>query len=337
MSGERVLARVLPITLLAFVTFLPGGAAAQERYALIVSGASGGPAYAESYDRWQSTLTLALRHRLQVREENLFVLSERPAKDGTLSTRDGVESSIGTLRDRMRAGDTLLVVLIGHGTFDGVDAKFNLVGADLEAAEWDRLLARLPGHLVLVNTTSAGAPFVERLARPGRVLVSATDSAAQRYDTIFPEFFASAFDDRTSDLDKNGRVSIWEAFVYASEGVRRWYEERGRLSTERPVLDDDGDGVGREAGAPGSDGSLAQVTYLDTDLDADQLNDPALKELLERRVALEGRLEALKARKADTAVDAYRQELESLLVELARLSRELRQSEAGVSRPGFEG
>ncbi len=312
-------------------TLLCGWADAQERYALIVSGASGGPDYAEAYDTWRSDLTLTLRHRLQLPDDHLFVLSEQPGKGEDLASSDGVERATTALRERLSREDTLLVVLMGHGTFDGVDAKFNLVGPDLKASDWDRLLRPLPGRLVFVDTTAASAPFVERLARPGRVLVSATDSAAQRYDTIFPEFFAKAFDDQASDLDKNGRVSIWEAFTYVSAGVRDWYEQRGRLSTERPVLDDDGDGRGREAGAPGSDGDLARTVYLDPDFDPAAADDPALRLLLERRSALEARLEELKARKAEADEETYQRDLEALLVELARVSRDIR---ALAARPG---
>ena len=117
----------------------------------------------------------------------------------------------------------LLVVLLGHGTYDGVDAKFNLVGRDLEARAWNRLLDDLPGHIAFVNTTAASFPFVQRLAQPGRVVVTATDSAVQRYDTVFPEFFVQAFSETSSDADKDGRVSVLEAFEFTSVQVRRWY------------------------------------------------------------------------------------------------------------------
>ena len=139
-------------------------------------------------------------------------------------------------------------MLIGHGTFDGVDAKFNLVGPDLESADWAALLRPLPGRLVVVNTTSASFPFLERLAGPRRVVITATDSAAQRFDTVFPEYFIRALTDAAADIDKNGRISIWEAFAAASGHVRRHYQQRGQLSTERALLDDNGDGVGKEVG-----------------------------------------------------------------------------------------
>ena len=148
----------------------------------------------------------------------------------------------------MTRDDLLLVVLIGHGTFDGTDAKFNLVGPDLESAEWAALIRPLPGLVVVVNTSSASFPFLERLAGPRPS--SSPPPTRRRSGSIrsFPEYFIHALIDPTADLDKNGRISVWEAFASASGGVRRHYQQRGQLSTERALLDDNGDGVGNDAG-----------------------------------------------------------------------------------------
>ena len=83
-------------------------------------------------------------------------------------------------------------------------------------------------------------------------MITATDSAAQQFETVFPSSF-KAFDDLSADGDKNGRVSIWEAFDYASSAVHRWFEQHGQLPTERSLLDDNGDGSeaqGRLTGGP---------------------------------------------------------------------------------------
>ena len=98
----------------------------------------------------------------------------------------------------------------------------------------------------LVNTTESSFPFIEELSRKERVVITATDSTAQRYATVFPEYLVRALADPATDADKDGRISLWEAFSYASAGVRTYYERRGQLSTERPLLDDDGDRIGRE-------------------------------------------------------------------------------------------
>jgi hypothetical protein len=216
-----------------------------------------------------------------------------------------------------------MVVLMGHGSFDGTDAKFNLVGPDLSAADWEALVDGLPGRLVVVNTTASSFPFLEELSRAGRVVITATDSAAQRFATVFPEYLTRALADRSSDLDKNGRVSVWEAFTAASAGVKRHYEQRGQLSTERPLLDDNGDREGREADTPGEDGAVAQTVYLDPDPGTNP-GDAVLAELERQRLALENQLEGLKARRASMSDAQYQLELEKILVELARVAQEIR-------------
>ena len=301
----------------------PVVAVAQERFALIVSGASGGSPYAERYDAWRAALVTALRTDLYFQDEALYVLAETPGPGVGRASREGLRQVVEILGERLRDDATLLVVLIGHGTFDGIDAKFNLVGPDLDASEWRDLLEPLPGRLVFTNTTSSSFPFLEQLAGPGRVVITATDSSEQRYETRFAEFFVHAFTP-ASDFDKDGRVSVWEAFTGASAAVRRWYEQQGRLSTERPVLDDTGDGVGKEAGEPGIDGTVARRTFLDRPVSPIRTADPALAALLARRNELEAGVDALKARRGEMLATDYAAELERILLELARVSREIR-------------
>src|SRR4029453_11869458 len=212
--------------------------------------------------------------------------------------------------------DLLMVVLIGHGTFDGADAKFNLVGPDLTARDWKGLLDGVTSKLIVVNTTESSYPFLEELSQRGRVVITATDSVAQRFATVFPEYFVKALSELASDLDKNGRVSIWEAFATASTSVKEYYEQRGQLSTERPVLDDNGDRVGREAEAPGPDGTLARTVYLDAE-PGTVTADVVLAGLQRRRAALEVQLEELKSHKEQMTTDEYEAALERVLVELA--------------------
>jgi hypothetical protein len=232
---------------------------------------------------------------------------------------------LGDLRRRLTGADTLLLVLLGHGTYDGIDAKFNLVGPDLSAPEWKDLLDGLPGRIVVVNTTESSFPFLEQLSSRGRVVITATDSAAQRFATVFPEYFIRSLVDRSSDFDKNGRVSILEAFTAASAGVKQHYEQRGQLSTERPLIDDDGDGTGREAGAPGSDGALAGTVYLDPEPGALASGDAEVAALERQRLVLEARLETLKEKKSSMPESEYQAELEKILVELAKVAQQIRQ------------
>ena len=245
-------------------------------------------------------------------------------KRAIAATRDNVRATLTKLAQDMKREDVVLIILFGHSTFDGVDAKFNLVGPDLEATEWERLVNALPGRVVFVNTTAASAPFMKRLASNGRVVITATDNPAQRYQTVFPEFFSQAFEAADVDLDKDGRVSIWEAFAYASQQVKQYYRQRGQLSVERPVLDDTGDGVGKESGEPGPDGSIASRTFLDNSDDPGTGTGPALSELINRRNQLEADFDDLKRKRTFMPAGDYEKSRDQLLIEISRISHEIR-------------
>ena len=299
---------------------------AGDSYALVVTGASGGESYAAKYAHWRQSFVSTLRTKFGYPDDHVIVMAEGPGPGVRAATRDEVHRTILDLRGRLGKDDQLIVLLIGHGTpadgSGGEDAKFNLVGPDLKASEWGDLLKPLAARVVFVDTTAVSFPFLRHLAGPRRIVITATDSTAQEFETTFPEFFVRAFEDPSADADKNGRVSLFEAFTYASAATRAWYEQRGQLPTERPLIDDDGDGVGHEAWNPGSDGALARATFLQPpQLPA----DAATAAVAERQRELESRIEDLKRRRATMPPAEYDAELERLLLELARLSARDRQ------------
>jgi len=337
-TGRRGTCRPAWLCVVATLAVLaPSSAlAAGERYALIVTGAPGGPQYAEKYLAWRTRLVTTLREDYGYEDDHLIVLGADEGPGVRSATRENVRAALATLQRRSGSEDVVLVLLIGHGTAEdfgglggregpeGSDAKFNLVGPDLTAAEWADLVEPIAGQLVFVNAASASFPFLRPLSRRGRIVVTATDIAAQQFETVFPEFFVTAFDEAGADLDKNGRVSIWEAFSYAGDGVRTWFEAHGQLPTERPLLDDSGDGVGREAGAGGDDGALARQVHLRPDAPVAQGN-AELTALLGRRAELESSLEALKANKPALPAGEYERRLEELLLEIARVEQRVRE------------
>jgi hypothetical protein len=297
-----------------------------ERFALVVSGASGGEPYTAQQAKWRAALLSALRERFGIDASRIVALGET-AEPGTADAKAATAAEVRRAfasYARLKQEDTLLVVLIGHGTADTDEAKFNLVGPDLSAAEWRDLVRPIRGRVVFVNTSSASFPFLERLSGPRRVVITATDSIAQKFVTVFPEYFIQALVDPAADIDKNGRISIWEAFSAASVAVRQHYEQRGQLTTERALLDDNGDGVGREAGTPGGDGSLASRVYLDAHVGPEVATDPVLVELLQRRASLEADVDELRTRKPLMPAADYAAEFERLMIDLARVSREIR-------------
>lgn len=310
------------VIVVGFVLVAPHASDAADRYAIIISGASGGEKYAVQQKQWRDDLVTALESTFRFPDANVVLLAE-DTNGTSAASAENVRRLFTDLKRRVAKDDTLLVVLIGHGTFDGADAKFNLVGPDLTARDWKSLLLGIAGQLVIVNTTEASFPFLEELSQHGRVVITATDSAAQRFSTVFPGYFVKAFADPAVDVDKNGRISVWEAFSAASAGVRRYYEERGQLTTERPLLDDDGDRVGREAETPGQDGQLARTIYLDAGV-PQATGDTELASLERQRRDVEAQIDALKLRKPVLGDDEYGAALEKLLIELARISQQIR-------------
>lgn len=318
--------KVLGVLMVLGVLFVAAPVAAAERYALIVSGANGEASYADQYAQWRQQAVTALLEKLGFDDGKIMTLFD--GGDAVhAATAAGVRRSLESLRGQMRADDLLFVLLIGHGSFDGTDAKFNLVGPDLSSAEWAALLKPLPGQVVLVNTTAASFPFLERLAAPHRIVVTSTDSAAQRFDTVFPEYFIRALTDSNADLDKNGRVSVWEAFAAASMGTRRYYTQHGQLATERALIDDNGDGIGREAGGEGTDGSASSRLYLDPEVPGAAPTDEELLQLLQKRAALQIDSDELKQRRQLMTPDEYDKEFERIMIALATVSRDIRRKQ----------
>lgn len=307
-----------------FLLLTPVRSNGDQRFALIVSGAAGGPEYTAQYDRWTSALSKTLIETFKFDPTLVTVLSDT-SRAAEASTAENVRRAIASVRSRMTSDDLFFMVLIGHGTFDGTDAKFNLVGPDLESAEWLSLMKPLPGRVVVVNASSASFPFLERLSGPRRIVITATDSPAQRFDTVFPEYFIRALTDPSADLDKNERISVWEAFAGASASVRRHYQQRGQLATERALLDDNGDGVGNEDSTPGDDGSFASRTYLDEALPGAKPTDEVLLKLLQRKATLEAEAEDLKVRRQFLSPADYAKEFERLMIDLAQVSHDIRQ------------
>jgi hypothetical protein len=255
--------------------------------------------------------------------DRVIVLSEGGA--GTaLSNRDNLTKTLASLKPKLTADDTLLVVLIGHGTYDGTAAKFNLVGPDMDSKEWKTQLEGIPGRLVFVNTTSASFEFVQALSGKNRIVIAATDSSAQKYATVFPQYFIEALDQGAkADNDKNGRLSVWEVFTYANQAVKQSFDQKGTLVTERSILDDNGDGVGKDPTASGGDGVLARTTFLDAAPAATSAN-AAVAALDKRRIQIEVEIEQLKARKGEMPAGQYEEEFERLAIELAKVSAQIR-------------
>jgi hypothetical protein len=299
-------------------------ALAQDSRLLVVTGVSGDDSYAKRYHDWAAQLIDAAKKKDGVPDANIVYLAEHTEVDPRVharSTRENVEKAIGDIAAASRPGDEVVIVLIGHGSFDGGTAAFNLPGPDLDAAEWAALLAKLSAQRVaFVDTTSSSGPFLQALAAPGRIVVTGTKTGGERNETRFPEFFTAAFGDPTADGDRNGHVSILEAFNYAKNKVVKAYEQDGLLLTEHAALED-GD-EGRQAGA-----AFLTAHPADGGLAVDR-SDPALSALADEREAIQKQIDALKLQKDTIEPARYEQEMERLLTELALKSKAIRDRQA---------
>lgn len=292
--------------------------AAGRSFLVVVSGIGGEPVYSERFAAWSSTMVQAATSRMGMPRDRVVYLAENVI-DGVdaQSTKRELENSIVRLTAAAEPGDTIFLLLIGHGTARGDRLLFNLPGPDLSAEELDALLE--PHHQlrwVIVNTAPSSGPFASFLSGPNRVVVTATSNAAERFHTIFSDHFVAAYAEHGADTDKNGRVSVLEAFEFARREVQRRYSAEGRLQSEHATLDDSG--------------TLARVSYLESDrtLYASGLPADELERLLGERDTLEHRIEVLKSEKELLSPAVYDDRLEALLVEFALIHRALREPEA---------
>lgn len=258
--------------------------------------------------------------------DHVRLLTEKPEARATRSTAEEVKRTFSALKTELKPNNTLFIFLIGHGTWDGKEAKFSLVGPDLSASEYNSLLSALPTHrIVIFNMASASGEFIKPLAAQGRIIVTSTRNGQEQNATRFAEFLIAALSATDADADQDGHISVLEAFAYASRLTAEFYARAGRLATEHPLLEDNGDGVGHDK-VEGGDGLLARATYLDSRSFAEAAASAATLKLLRERARLEGEIEQLIARKSSLAEPAYEASLEKLFIELAKLNRAIKQN-----------
>ena len=295
-------------TLLAMLTLLPTLACAELRV-VIVEGLGGEASYASRFAEQVQGIQAAMETLTAADNVTVF-------HSGDFS-RDDVLRHFGRLAKTMNPDDSLALFLIGHGSYDDHEYKFNISGPDLTDGDLARILDDTPGAIkLLVDTSSASGVALERLRGDGRILIAATKSGVERNATRFGDYFVLALEDSNADLDKNRIISAEEAFLYAERQVGDFYQKDGRMATEHARLE--GDAAARF--------SLAR-------LDAGQPapNDAVLSGLLAKRAALNGEIEVLRPRRASMTPDDYQAALLARMLELATLEEQIEQREKALS------
>lgn len=313
--GYRVIARWNACLGVLILAAIPAHAAV---YYVTVAGLGGEPDYEQRFT--------GLAHDL----DKTFKASGADAHVYTLTggeaTREHLREILTQVAHEAMPEDDFVLVLIGHGSFDGVEYKFNLPGPDVSGAELAQLCDGIPAkRQLIVNTTSASGGSISFLEKPGRGVIAATKNGSEKNATVFARYWVEALHDPDADVDKNDAISALEAFQYAERKTAEFYESEKRLATEHAVFDDTGKNEAvRQPSVDNGEGLLLSSFVL-LRLGAAQkaANDPAKRALLAKKEELERRIDTLKYEKAAMSQEDYKKQLTDALVELARVQEEL--------------
>lgn len=246
---------------------------------------------------------------------------------GQASTKAKLSEAIAEAARDAKPEDDFVLTLIGHGSFDGVEYKFNLVGPDVSAAELAAMCDKVPTRRqLIVDTTSASGGAVAALGRPGRAVIVATKTGTEKNATVFARYWVEALQDPTADTDKSESISAMEAFAYADRKTAEFYSTQKRLATEHAEFEDTGkgDAVRSMAVASGRQGALmASLMVVRIGAAQAAMNDPAKRDLMAKKEELEQKVDALKYQKAAMEPGEYKKELTAALVDLAKVQAEL--------------
>jgi hypothetical protein len=287
-------------------------------YYVTVAGLGGEPDYEQEF----TSLALDLNKLLKSSGSDVHVYT----LTGKDATRARLTEVLGEVQSQAKAADDFVLVLIGHGTYDGVEYKFNLVGPDISAGELATLCDRIPSaRQLIVNTSSASGGSVVTLEKRGRAVIAATKTGTEKNATVFARYWVQALHDPETDSDKNEGVSALEVFQYATRKTAEFYESQKRLATEHAVFDDTGqhDAVRVPDADTGEGRLLSNFTLIRFGAAQKAFNDPAKRDLLAKKEELERQIDTLKYQKAAMAQDDYKQQLTAALVALAKVQAEL--------------
>ena len=299
----------------ATLLLLTAAALPATTYYVTITGLGGEPDYEQHFGVWAKDIEKALKNSPDAKVETLVN-----------ATREQVRGALDRIAKEAKPQDALVVMLIGHGSFDGYEYKINLPGPDLTGSELATLLDRIPTtRQLVVDMTSASGGAIEFLRKPNRVVIAATKSGTEKNATIFARYWVEALSDPAADRDKNEVVSALEAFRYADKKTTAFYESQNRLATEHAVLEDTGKGDGVRAPSPeNGEGMLAaQFPLLRIGSAAAAAKDPAKLQLLAKKEELEQQIDKLKYEKAAIPPDEYKKQLGALLLQLAQTQEEL--------------
>lgn len=285
-------------------------------YYVIVAGLGGEPDYEQRFTADANELDRTFKASGET--AHVFTLT------GANATAVQLRATMSKVASEAKTDDDFTLILIGHGSYDGVEYKFNLVGPDVSAAEiatmCDRIAAR---RQLVVDTTSASGGALQALEHPGRAVIAATKSGTEKNATVFARYWVEAFQDSSADTDKSDSISAMEAFTYSAKKTAEFYDSQKRLATEHAVFNDTGSGSPVRKAGDGQGILMSSFTLLQLGSSQQAANDPAKRSLLEKKEALEQQIDTLKYQKAAMDPAAYKIQLTNALLQLARVQEAL--------------
>ncbi len=302
---------------IVLATLVSAAIANAATFYVTIAGLGGEPEYDQRFTSWAKDIDKILRAAPDAQVETLF---------GAAATKAKVDSVFRDITAKAKPEDGIVVMLIGHGTFDGVDYKINLPGPDLSAGELAAMLNKLPSkRQLVVNMTSASGASLGALQKENRVIVMATKAGSEKNATIFARYWVEALRDPSADSDKNEVVTALEAFKFAEQKTVKFYESQNRIATEHAQMEDTGKGEAVRAPSPLNGQGLVAGRFAVLKLGAEQAkaSTPERQLLIKKKEELELAVDQLKYQKAATPTNEYRGRMNAFLLELAKVQAEL--------------
>ena len=287
-------------------------------YYVTVSGLGGEPDYEQRFTALAKDLDKIFKAAAS--DAHVYTLT------GGDATKAHLTDTLGEIAHDAKPEDEFILILIGHGSYDGEVYKFNLPGPDISGEDLAILCDRIPAkRQLIVNTTSASGGSIGALQKAGRIVIAATKTGTEKNATVFARYWVDALRDGSADVDKNEAISALEAFQFADRKTAEFYTSQKRLATEHAVIEDTGKKEAvRAVSTENGEGSLA-ASFVVLRIGAAQkaANDPAKRALLDKKEELERKIDLLKYQKAAMSADDYKKQLSDALLQLARVQQDL--------------
>jgi hypothetical protein len=320
MRAQENIVRKIVVTAMAILASAVSCARSAQAapYYVTVAGLGGEPDYEQRFSSLAGDLGKLFKAAAS--DAHVYTFS------GGDATKVNLTQTLGQIAREAKPEDEFTLILIGHGSYDGEEYKFNLPGPDISGVELAALIDKIPAkRQLIVNSTSASGGSIGALQKAGRIVIAATKTGTEKNATVFARYWVDALRDASADIDKNEGISALEAFQYADRKTAAFYESQKRIATEHAVIEDTGKKEAVRATSTENGEGLLAANFILLRLGSAQkaANDPAKRALLDKKEDLERKIDTLKYQKAAMSAEDYKRQLSGALLDLARVQAEL--------------